>query len=324
MILPQGWFGEFEGWEPRRAYERILHLARLVEKLGFESIWTGEHVQTKWGGEQVLFDCVTLNAALAQAIPRVGVGFIVLNSVFRNPALTAKTAATIDVISGGRLTLGLGAGFREDEFEAFGYDFPSLPIRLAILGEHLEIISRMVTSSEPPVSFTGTYARVNGAVNNPRGMQRPRIPLMIGGHGPNITFRLAARYCDEINLDLMLEDLAGALPVLASRCEEIGRDPRTLALSAGIGPSMRWRGLRSTGGQRMMEADEAAFVDPEKMKRLPSRVEALVQWRELGFQRVMAGAPGLANTDETLYELKEDCELAGVEFDIPTAGSETG
>lgn len=314
IILPQGWFGEFEGWDPIVAYDRVLALAQLSAKLGFESIWTGEHVQSKWGGEQVLFDCVTLSTALAQAVPKIGIGFLVLNSTFRNPALTAKTASTIDVVSRGRLTLGLGAGFREDEYKAFGYDFPPIGERLAMLGDHLEIISRMVTYSEPPVSFEGRYAKVENVVNSPRSVQRPRIPLMIGGHGPNITYRLAARYCDEINIDLMLEDLPQGLVVLRQRCEEIERDPSTLALSAGIGPSMQWRGLKSTGGQRMMAADEMAFVDPEKMERLPSRVEALQQWRELGFARVMAGAPGLANTDETLHELKEDCLEAGVDF----------
>jgi alkanesulfonate monooxygenase SsuD/methylene tetrahydromethanopterin reductase-like flavin-dependent oxidoreductase (luciferase family) len=314
VILPQGWFGEFEGWDPIVAYDRVLAIAQLCQELGFESIWTGEHVQSKWGGEQVLFDCVTLTTALAQAVPKIGIGFLVLNSTFRNPALTAKTASTIDVVSRGRLTLGLGAGFREDEYKAFGYDFPPIRERLAMLGDHLEIISRMVTYGEPAVTFEGRYARVEGVINNPRGVQRPRIPLMIGGHGPNITYRLAARYCNEINIDLMIEDLPEGLVALHQRCEEEGRDPSTLALSAGIGPSMQWRGLRTTGGQRMMEAHEAAFVDPEKMKRLPSRVEALEQWRDLGFSRVMAGAPGLVNTDETLHELKEDCVEAGVDF----------
>lgn len=314
VILPQGWFGEFEGWDPVVAYDRILALAQLSAKLGFESIWTGEHVQSKWGGEQVLFDCVTLTTAIAQAVPKIGIGFLVLNSTFRNPALTAKTASTIDVVSRGRLTLGLGAGFRQDEYLAFGYNFPPMRERLEMLGDHLEIISRMVAQDEPPVTFEGRFAKVNNVVNNPRGVQHPRIRLMIGGHGPNITYRLAARYCDEINIDLMIEDLPQGLDALRQRCEEIGRDPATLALSAGIGPSMQWRGLKATGGQRMMEAHEAAFVDPEKMQRLPSRVEALQQWRELGFLRVMAGAPGLANTNETLYELKEDCVEAGVDF----------
>lgn len=314
IILPQGWFGEFEGWDPIAAYERVLALARLSADLGFESVWTGEHVQSKWGGEQVLFDCVTLTAAIAQAVPEIGIGFLVLNSTFRNPALTAKTASTIDVISRGRLTLGLGAGFRPDEYLAFGYDFPPIRERLMMLSDHLEIISKMVRQGEPPVTYKGDYARVHNVINNPRGVQKPRIRLMIGGHGPNITYRLAARYCDEINIDLMMEDLPEGLAALRRRCEEIGRDPATLDLSAGIGPSMQWRGLRSTGGQRMMRADEMAFVEPEKMERLPSRVEALQQWREMGFARVMAGAPGLANTDETLHELKEDCLEAGVDF----------
>src|SRR4051812_29975724 len=137
LILPQGWFGEFTDWDPVRAYERVIEIAQLAERLGLESAWTGEHALTKWGGQQVLLECMTLTAAVSVEVSRVGVGFSVLNSTFRNPALTAKMASTLDVISGGRLTLGLGAGFREDEFDAFGYDFAPTRQRLAMLGEHL-------------------------------------------------------------------------------------------------------------------------------------------------------------------------------------------
>ena len=163
LILPQGWFGEFEGWDPVRAYGRVIEIARLAEQSGLESVWTGEHVMSKWGGEQVLLECMTLTAAVAPQVRQVGLGFTVLNSTFRNPALTAKMASTLDVISNGRLTLGLGAGFREDEYDAFGYDFAPTRQRLALLGEHLEIITRMVTQDEPAADFIGEHARVCGA-----------------------------------------------------------------------------------------------------------------------------------------------------------------
>ncbi len=169
LILPQGWFGEFEGWDPIAAFERCLEIACAAERAGFDSLWTGEHLQTKWGGEQVLFECVTMTSAIAQAVKGIGVGFTVLNSTLRNPALTAKMASTLDVVSRGRLTLGLGAGFREDELESFGFDFPPLATRLAMLREHLEVISRMVSHEEPPFSFEGDYVRVHEVVNNPRG-----------------------------------------------------------------------------------------------------------------------------------------------------------
>jgi alkanesulfonate monooxygenase SsuD/methylene tetrahydromethanopterin reductase-like flavin-dependent oxidoreductase (luciferase family) len=313
LILPQGWFGEFEGWDPVRAWLRCLEIARLAERLGLDSLWTGEHVQTKWGGEQVLFECVTMTTAIAASVPQIGLGFTVLNSTFRNPALTAKMASTIDVVSNGRLTLGLGAGFRQDEVEAFGYDFPSLGTRLSILREQLEVISRMVTRDEPPFSFDGAHVRVRNVVNNPRSVQQPRIRLLIGGHGPNVTFRLAARYCDEINLDVLPDETEDAMAALYKRCEEVDRDPGTLAVSVGISPVMQWKGMQ-TYGQRMAQRDELAFVDPAKLDALGTRGEALQTWKELGVERVMIGVPGLATSDEPLEELVADCRHAGIEL----------
>ena len=319
LILPQGYFNEYEGWDPVTAMQRTLAVARLAERLGFESVWTGEHVLPKWGGDAIVFDCVALAAALAASVPRVGIGFIVINSTFRNPALTAKTAATIDVISGGRLTLGLGAGFKPTEAEAFGFDYPDTRERLAILAEHLEIVRAMVTADAGPVTFAGRYARVTEVLNSPRGAQRPRIPILMGGHGPNVTFRLAARFADELNIDLLPPDVPAALDVLRERCVEAGRDPATLRLSSGINPSIPYKGLRSTGGQHMMRPDEMAFMDPDRVAAVGTRAEELAAWRELGFDRVMCGVPGLANTDETLYELVDDCRLAGLELGSPSA-----
>src|SRR5437899_1109365 len=99
LILPQGFFNEFESWPADRDWQRMLAIADLAEKLGFDSLWTGEHVLARWGGTSPAFDCFTIGAALAAAVPRVGIGFLVLNSTFRNPVLTAKAAATLDTVS---------------------------------------------------------------------------------------------------------------------------------------------------------------------------------------------------------------------------------
>ena len=229
LLLPQGYFDEFDGWTPGAAWDRILGIARLGERLGFDSLWTGEHVLAKWDREGMIFDCVTIHTAVAAAVPRVDIGFGVINSTFRNPAMTAKMASTLDTISGGRLVLGLGCGFKPSEASAFGVAFPDMKERLAILGEHFEIISRMTRRDEPPFTFSGEHARVEDVLNNPRTGGGDHIRLAIGGHGPNVTFRLAARYCDEINIDLPPEDMAAARAVLADRCAEIGRIPRPCA-----------------------------------------------------------------------------------------------
>ena len=149
LLIPQGYFDDFAGWEPRRAWERMIEIAVLGEQLGFDSIWLGEHVVAKWDPESIAFDGVTAMTALAAIVPRVELGFVVVNSSLRHPAMTAKMASTLDTVSDGRLMLGLGAGFKPNEAEWAGVAFPSVGRRLAMLGEHLEVISRMTRRDEP-------------------------------------------------------------------------------------------------------------------------------------------------------------------------------
>ena len=314
LVLPQGYFNEFEGWEPTRAWARIVELALTAERLGFESIWTGEHVVSKWPGESIEFDCWALSSGLAPLVPRVGIGTIVMNSTFHNPAMTAKAASTLDAVSGGRLTLGLGAGFREHEATQYGHDYPSLKERMEWLTEHFEIIWRMTRQDEPAFSFEGRYARVEEVANSPRSMRAPGVKLLIGGHGRNYTFRLAARYCDELNLNVFPDEVPELLEVFAERCAEIGRDPATVELNCGTNQIMRYKDLKVTGGQRFAEPHELAYQDPEKVAAVGTRAEELAKWRELGFDRLTAGVPGLQNTDEGLYEFIDDCRTAGIDF----------
>lgn len=314
VVLPQGYFNEFEGWAPGRAWERIVELAITAERLGFESIWTGEHVLSKWPGESIAFDCWALSAGLAPLVPRVGIGLIVLNSTFHNPAMTAKAAATLDTITGGRLTLGLGAGFKENEALAFGFAYPPLKERMAMLSEHFEIIWRMTRQDERRFTFRGDYARVEDVANSPRAARSPGVKLLIGGHGRNVTFRLAARYCDELNINTFPDEVPALLDVFRERCAEIGRDPATVELNCGTNQIMRYKDLRATGGQRFAEPHELAYQDPAKVAAVGTRAEELAQWRELGFHRITAGIPGLHNSDEGFYEFIEDCRTAGIDF----------
>ena len=314
LVLPQGYFNEFEGWPPTKAWDRILELAVTAERLGFESIWTGEHVLSKWPGESIAFDCWTLSTALAALVPRVGIGLIVVNSTFHNPAMQAKRASTLDTIAGGRLTLGLGAGFKENEARAFGYPYPALRQRMEQLTEHFEIIWRATRVGEPPLSFQGQYARVENLTNSPRAVRVPGIKLLIGGHGKEFTFRIAARYCDELNINTFPDDVPPLLDVFRERCAEIGRDPSTVELNCGTNQILRYKGLRVTGGQRFAEPHELAYQDPAKVAAVGTRAEELAAWRELGFDRLTAGIPGLHNTDEGLYEFIDDCRTAGIDF----------
>ena len=146
-----------------RALE-LLELPAILERLGFESIWTGEHVLSKWPGESIAFDCWALSSGLAPLVPRVGIGLIVLNSTFHNPAMIAKKAATLDEVSGGRFILGLGAGWNEPEYRAFGFPFDH---RVSRFEEALKIINPLL--KEGKVDFQGTYSSANDGELRPRG-----------------------------------------------------------------------------------------------------------------------------------------------------------
>ena len=135
-----------------------------------------------------------------------------------------------------------------------------------------------------------------------------------------MTFRLAAKYCAEINIDLSMEDMPGGLAVLKERCEEIGRDPRTLAIAAGTHPAFPYQGLKVTGSQRMMTQEDLPAVMSYDMSALTTRDEEIA-WREMGLDRLVCGAAGLADTDEALDELVEDLEKAGMRLDRSQPGA---
>jgi alkanesulfonate monooxygenase SsuD/methylene tetrahydromethanopterin reductase-like flavin-dependent oxidoreductase (luciferase family) len=284
--LPQGYAHEYAAWEPKRAWQRTCDLARQAEDLGFESIWLVDHLQTLDAADEIIFEALTSLSALAAATSRVRLGPLVLCAAYRNAALTAKMLATLDVISGGRMELGIGAGWKEDEWRAYGYGFPASSERLAILADALEIIVRMLGPGR--ATFDGRRANVRDAINVPPGLQQPRIPIMVGGNGPNVTWRLAARFADELNLDTFTPgQLRAALPTIRSRCAEIGRDPETLRLSVSL------------------SREQAALNGP-------ARVELLKSYQTLGVSRVMAHLPASAASQEALPDLARDAREAGL------------
>lgn len=289
IIVPQGWTGEYAGWEPPAAWRRSVALATEAETLGFESVWAFDHFHTTPDPtDEMTFESFTVLTALSQRTERVRLGHIVLAAGFRNPALVAKMISTLDLVSGGRAELGIGAGWKQEEWEAYGYGFPPLRERLDTLRDGLEVISAMLAPGR--ATYEGRHASVRGAINEPRGVQQPRIPIMVGGNGPERTWRLAARYADELNLDGMSpDDVASAMPTIRARCDEIGRDPDSLAVSVHVW----WTDAQQAGAQR---------------------AEALARYRELGISRVQALVRGAVDDDGALCSFAEDCRAAGVEL----------
>ena len=295
-IVPQGWVGEYDGWDPTTAWRRTAAVAQQADRLGFESIWLFDHFHTiPRPTDEITFESFTSLSALAAMTTRVRLGHIVICTAFRNPALTAKMISTMDTISDGRMELGIGAGWKRDEWLAYGYGFPETRERLARLGDDLEVISAMLAGDKHEhASFKGEYNSVRNAINVPKPIQQPRVPIMVGGNGPNVTWRLAARLADELNVDgLTPKEVREALPTIRARCEEVDRDPATLAISVHI-----WTETLSIPGQR--------------------RVDLLGAYGEVGVDRVMGLDTGAATSDEALETLAADARSAGLDLAAPS------
>jgi alkanesulfonate monooxygenase SsuD/methylene tetrahydromethanopterin reductase-like flavin-dependent oxidoreductase (luciferase family) len=284
ITLPQGCDREYVGLDGPTAWARTVDAARQAEALGFESLWVYDHFQV----DPPLIDAPVFEpfvelTGIAAVTSRSRLGHLVLAAAYRPAALTAKMISTLDVIARGRIELGIGAGWKEDEWRAYGYGFPDAPTRLAILADHLEVISRMLAPGH--ATYAGRYASVIDAIHEPTSAGA-RIPVLVGGNGPKVTWRLAARFADELNLDAMTpEEVERAMPVIASRCEEIGRDPASLRVSvhvwgrpdapAGSARRARLRAFRDVGVARVMLQGFAAVGDPGHLDRVAEDCDAV-------------------------------------------------
>jgi len=237
LFVPQGWILDLVDIEdPIEQFEAMSRVARTAERLGFDSIWLFDHFHTYHRPVlETTFECWTSTAALARDTSRIRVGQMVTCNGYRNPALLAKMASTVDVLSHGRLEFGIGAGWYQHEFDAYGYTFPPVPERLRMLEESLQVIRAMWT--EPYASFAGEHYRIAGAINEPKGVQHPHPPIWVGGSGERVTLRLAAQYGDATNFGGHLDDLEWyrhKFDVIRRHCDAIGRDPDELIRSSDV------------------------------------------------------------------------------------------
>ncbi|QBD83414.1 LLM class F420-dependent oxidoreductase [Ktedonosporobacter rubrisoli] len=224
LLVPQGWTMELAHIkEPMEAGETMIRVTQTAEELGFASAWLVDHFHTTpTPSQEVTFECWTSIAALARETRSIRIGQMVTCNNYRHPALLAKMASTVDVLSHGRLNFGIGAGWYEHEFRAYGYAYPEAPERLQQLREAVQIILAMWTQEE--AHFAGKYYQINGAINQPKGVQKPHIPLLIGGDGEKVTLKLVARYADACNIGNDPASVRQKLTVLKAHCEALGRD----------------------------------------------------------------------------------------------------
>jgi F420-dependent oxidoreductase-like protein len=223
----------FSIWpSPARPWEEILELTQHCEATGWDGVYFADHFMPNGPGMAALdgdtLECWSVLAGLAAAVPRLRLSPLVTSVTYRHPTVLAKIAAAVDRISGGRLTLGVGAGWQENEHAAFGLDLGTVKERLDRFEEAVEILASML--SQPRTTVAGSYFQVTDAPNQPVPVQE-RLPLMIGGGGERRTMRIAARHADEWNSWTSPDELAHKVKVLRSHCGEIGRDPGEIRVS---------------------------------------------------------------------------------------------
>jgi F420-dependent oxidoreductase-like protein len=232
VSLPQGWVMDLASiHDPVEAYEAMTRVAQTADELGFQSGWLVDHFHTiPQPSQEVTFECWTTTAALARDTKRLRIGQMVSCNGYRNPALLAKMASTVDVLSHGRLNFGIGAGWYEHEYRAYGYEYPDAPERLRYLREAVQVIRAMWTQEE--AVFEGKYYQVRGAINQPKGVQKPHIPLLIGGGGEKVTLKLVAQYGDACNVNGDLETIKHKFAVIKDHCTALGRDYESIHRTA--------------------------------------------------------------------------------------------
>ena len=211
-------------------FPTVIAQAREAEAAGFDTVLVMDHFYQLPGigtPDAPMLECYTTLGALASATSTVKLSALVTGNTYRNPPMLAKTVTTLDVVSGGRAILGIGAGWFEQEHHDYGYDFGTFSQRFERLDEALQIIGPMLRGEAP--TFAGQWYQVENALNNPR--LRPSIPIMLGGSGEQKTFRLAARFADHMNIICDRQDIPRKVAALRERCAEIGRDPATLPTS---------------------------------------------------------------------------------------------
>jgi F420-dependent oxidoreductase-like protein len=206
-------------------FDTLLAIVQACEQAGLDSVWMMDHFMFPDADhpekEVPMLECFVALGALAAATTRIRLGELVVGVPYRNPALLAKMCATLDVISHGRTIVGLGAGWHEPEFSAYGWPFPSVRERMEMLEEAVQIVDQMLT--QRPASFRGKHYAIQDAYLDPMPVQQPRPPLMIGGSGEHVTLRLVAQYADYCNVFGDPTEVARLYEVLRRHCASVGR-----------------------------------------------------------------------------------------------------
>ena len=263
----------FSFWPtPSSAFADVVTLSQHVEQTGWDGIWYADHFMPNAQDTSTAWPEAWMTlSALAPLTPRVRLGTLVTGNTYRHPAVLAKMAATLDHISGGRVVLGLGSGWQENEHTQYGIPFFTVKERLDRLDEACTVIKSLF--STPSSSFAGKFYQLDGASLEPKPVQQP-LPLMIGGGGEKVTLRITAKHADEWNVWGTVDTLKHKMAVLDRHCLDIGREPGEIQRSA-VALLFMSRDEAFVKSMRDRDMAQAAIIGtPSEVKDIVAQYEA--------------------------------------------------
>jgi F420-dependent oxidoreductase-like protein len=305
VFVPQGWRMDLvKIKDPIEKYEAMTRVAQLADKGRWDSIWVYDHFHTIPEPKlEATFECWTITSTLVRDTKRIRVGQMVGCNGYRNPALYAKIASTVDVASHGRLNAGIGAGWYEHEWRAYGYGFPELRERMRMFKEACEIVHRMWTEDYP--TFQGKYYTIDRPINEPKGVQKPHIPLWIGGSGERVTLKLVAQFGDACNIGGDPQTIRHKLAVLREHCDAAGRNYDDIIKSSeanvlviGKGEDVEKATARARQDESFREGTLVADAD-----RVVAHLESMI---EAGIEYVITYMPSIAYDQEPMQRFESE------------------
>jgi len=300
MFLPQGWRHDLVGIDPAEQWQTMQALAAHADAGPWESVWVYDHFHTvPVPSDEATHEAWSLMSAIGATTSRIRLGQMCTCMSYRNPAYLAKVAATIDIISGGRVEMGIGAGWYEHEWRAYGYGFPDAPERLARLREGVEIMHQAWTTGT--ATLNGTHYQVDGAIVRPLPLQPGGIPMWVAGGGEKVTLKIAAKYASYTNFDGSPDGFTHKSEVLRRHTDAIGRDFAEIT--------------RSSNYNVMIGSTEAEVEDG--LRRLDDRVRPYLGDRTDAFIAEYRAPGALAvGTPEQIVERLADMRKRGLGYGI--------
>jgi F420-dependent oxidoreductase-like protein len=301
LFVPQGWKMDLVDIDdPVEQYEAMTAVAKRADEGPWDSVWVYDHFHTvPEPTMETTFEAWTVSATLARDTKRVRIGQMVSCNGYRNPALYAKIASTVDVASGGRLNAGIGAGWYEHEWQAYGYGFPETGPRMRMFREGVQIMHKMFTEDKP--TFDGEFYSIDEPINEPKSA-RPdqKVQLWIGGGGEKVTLKLVAQYADACNVGRDPDLCKHKLEVLRGHCENVGRNYDDIIRSAELDAIIVGEGDDADAIREKLLFDYTIVGRAEEIR---AYVQRLI---DAGIDYIIVYLPGVATNLDLIGQFEDE------------------